>query len=338
MKKLFALLLALSLLISLASCGKAENKNTTGEVTETVETADDATIRLLAMTGPTGMGLAKLLHDNKEDGENARYEAQLVSSPDQVVGPIANGTCDIAAVPINLASTLYQRTGGGVTILCANTLGVLYMVQDGIWITHMKDLVGKTIYAPNPGSTPEYVLRYVLKENGIDPDKDVTLEFLTGGDEVAAKLASTPGAVGMLPEPKLSAFLSQNPSFNVCFNMTEEWDKVSGEGNTLIQGVFVARKDFVKEHPALVEKFLTDYKESQKAVNEDKDKGAEWIVEAGIIPKAPLAKKAIPGCNITYLDGKEMKNGVQKCLKVLFDYNPKSVGGALPADDIYYEK
>ncbi len=345
MKKLFACALALLMLLSTVSCQKESKNETLDEESKTEETkteevlTDNTTIRLLAMTGPTGMGLAELLHNQKEGSGNlCSYDAQLVSSPDQVVGPIAGGKCDIAAVPINLASTLYKRTDGNIRILCANTLGVLYMVENGETVKEVSDLRGKTVYAPNPGSTPEYVLRYVLKENGIDPDKDLTLEFLTGGDEVAAKLASTPGAIGMLPEPKLSAFLSQNQNYDICLDMTKEWDKVAGEKNTLVQGVFVARADFVKDHPALIEAFLKDYNKSQTTVNTDLDKGAELVVEAGIIPKAPLAKKAIPGANITYLEGSEMKSAVAKCLQVLFEANPASVGGTLPADDIYFVK
>ena len=331
------------MLLGLCACGNKapqENKTTEETVTETQTAApDDTVIRLLALTGPTGMGLAQLLHNNTAgSGNKCVYDASLVSSPDQVVAPLVGGNCDIAAVPINLASTLYQKTGGEVVILCANTLGVLYLVEDGNSVTDISSLKGKTIYAPNPGSTPEYVLRYVLQENGVDPDKDVTLEFLTGGDEVASKLATTPGSVGMLPEPKLSAFLSQNAAFRVCLDMTEEWNKVAGEGNTLVQGVFVARKAFVQEHPALVSAFLDDYNASQTTVNTDPEKGAEYIVEAGIIPQLPLAKKAIPGANITFLEGKEMKSAVSKCLKVLFDSNPASVGGALPADDVYYAR
>ena len=216
------------------------------------------------------------------------------------------------------------------------------MVENGQAIQDFSDLKGKTIYAPNPGSTPEYVLRYVLKENGIDPDQDVTLEFLTGGDEVAAALATAhqtgKDAVGMLPEPKLSAFLSQNTDFHVCLDMTEEWDQVAGEGNTLVQGVFVARAEFVKDHPQVVENFMEDYKASQNLVNTDPEKGAEYIVEAGIIPKAPLAKKAIPGSNITFMEGAEMKSAVSACLNVLFKANPASGGGALPDDNIYFTR
>ena len=346
MKKITALLLVLLMLLGLAACGE-EAKETetlpalTEEQTEskTEEAPDNTVIRLKALTGPTGMGLATLLHNNKEGNGNKRtYDAELVSTPDQITGPIIGSLCDIAAVPVNLAATLYQKTEGKIQIICANTLGVLYMLENGETVKSVSDLKGKTIYAPNPGSTPEYVLRYVLKENGIDPDQDVTLEFLTGGDEVAAKLATTPGAIGMLPEPKKSAFLTQNKDWRVCLDMTEEWDKVAGESNSLVQGVFIARKEFIDEHPQAVKGFLDDYNASQKNVNTADTQGIAHIVEAGILPNEGLAKKAVPGCNITFMEGEEMKAAVSKCLQVLFDANPKSVGGKLPADDIYYAR
>ncbi len=346
MKKIIALTLALLTVFGLCSCAaepvqtetkeaQTEIQTKTEEVQET--TANKTVVRLKALTGPTGLGLATLMHNEKAgSGNKGKYEIELVSSPDQITGPIVGNQCDIAAVPINLAATLYQKTGGKVQILCANTLGVLHIVEDGETIKSIADLKGKTIYAPNPGSTPEYVLRYVLKENGIDPDKDVTLEFRTGGDEVCEELIKNPGSIGMLPEPKKSAFLTQNKNFRTCLDMTEEWNKVAGEGNTLIQGVFIARKDFIDRNPEAIKDFLADYDASQNNVNTASDEAINHVVETGILPKAPLAKAALPGCNITFLAGEEMQTAVGKCLQVLFDANPKSVGGALPENDIYY--
>ena len=346
MKKITALILALLTVLGLCACAAEKAETNTAEVKTEIQTvteeekvtdANKTVVRLKALTGPTGLGLATLMHNEKAgSGNEGKYEIELVSSPDQITGPIAGNLCDVAAVPINLAATLYQKTGGKIQILCANTLGVLHIVEEGETVKSVADLKGKTIYAPNPGSTPEYVLRYVLKENGIDPDKDVKLEFVTGGDEVVEKLTKNPGSIGMLPEPKKSAFLIQNKNFRTCLDMTEEWNKVAGEGNQLVQGVFIARKEFIEKNPQAIKDFLADYNASQKHVNTSGDEGIQHVVETGILPKAPIAKAALPGCNITFMAGEEMKSAVGQCLRVLFEANPKSVGNALPGNDIYY--
>jgi len=344
MKKLLALVLSLAMLFALASCAEESTKTTspgTQPATDTKETVDSATIRLMALQGPTGMGLAELLHKDKAgSGNRADYDAELVTSAEisNIAAAITKGECDIAAVPINLASTLYAKTKGNVQVLCANTLGVLYLLENGNSVQSAKDLKNKTIYATGKGSTPEYVLRYVLKENGIDPDKDVTLTFVNDHTELASLMAANVYSIGMLPEPNVSVVLSANANFRVALDMTEEWDKVAGEGNTLVQGVFIARKAFVQEHPSLVQAFMDDYNASQKTVNTNVDLGAQYIVEAGILAKEAIAKKAIPGCNITFLEGTSMKSAVSKCLQVLYEAAPNSVGNALPTDDFYYAR
>ena len=351
MKKLLCALLVLTMLICAVSCGKAQTPAETGKSAETAtseapvkttaeeELTDTTPVRLMALQGPTGMGLASLLHNEAEgEGNRVKYTAELVTSAEitNIAAAIAKGDCDIAAVPINLASTLYKKTEGNVQVIAANTLGVLYMLENGDSVKSIQDLKGKTIYATGQGATPEYVLRYVLQENGIDPDQDVTINFVASHEELAAFLASDVYAIGMLPEPNVTAVLTKNPSFRVALDMTEEWNKVAGDGSELIQGVFIVRTAFAQEHPQVVKAFLKDYDDSQKLVNEDPAKGAEYIVEAGILPNAAVAEKAIPGCNIVCLTGEEMKAGVSKCLTVLLEAAPASVGGALPADDFYY--
>lgn len=341
MKKLTSLLLVLVMLFGLAACGAEEPKitDTQDAVTVTEEVVADKTpVRLMALQGPTGMGLASLLHNDKAgSGNKADYTAEIVTSAEisNIAAAITKGECDIAAVPINLASTLFNRTEGKVQVLCANTLGVLHILENGDSVKSIGDLKGKTIYATGQGSTPEYILRYVLKENNIDPDNDVTITFVADHTELASYLAADIYAIGMLPEPNVSAVLNANKSFRAALDMTEEWNKVTG-GSPLIQGVFIARKAFIDEHPSVVKAFMDDYNASQKAVNSNPDKGAGYIVECGIFANGEVAKKAIPGCNITFLEGSEMKTGVAKCLNVLYSAAPASVGGSLPADDFYF--
>ncbi len=356
MKRFFAAMLALLTLLTLCACAQEGEATTTEEaltlVTQETETkeetetkgevlTDKTPIRLMALKGPTGMGLSALLHNDAEgSGNKVDYEAELVNSSEisNIGAAMIKGECDIAAVPINLASTLYAKTKGQVEVLCANTLGVLYMLENGESVSSVADLKGKTIYATGKASTPEYVLRYVLKENGIDPDQDVTLNFVADHTELATFLANDFYAIGMLPEPNVSVVLASNEKFRVALDMTEEWNKVAGEDNTLIQGVFIARKAFIKDHPAVVSAFLDDYNASQNLVNTNPEQGSKYIVDVGILAKEAIAKKALPGCNITFLEGEKMKSGVKKCLEVLFEAAPNSVGNALPADDFYYAR
>jgi NitT/TauT family transport system substrate-binding protein len=342
MKKILSLILVCLLLLGLCACAE-ETPATANQTPATAQ--DNTTVRLIALQGPTGMGLASLIHnDTVGSGNKADYEVKLVTSAEiqNISAAIVKGECDIAAVPINLSSTLYNNTDGQVQVIAANTLGVLHLLENGNTIQSVADLRGKTVYATGKGNTPEYILRYVLKENGIDPDKDLTITFVADHTELSSRMAldlkNGVYSIGMLPEPNVSAVLTANADFRVALNMTEEWNKVAGSDNTLIQGVFVARKAFIEAHPKAVENFLDDYNASQTLVNSDKDQGAKLIVEAGIIPKEPIAKKAIPGCNITFLEGEPMKNGVKKCLQVLLEANPKSVGGNLPEDDFYYAR
>ena len=340
MKKILAALLALTVLLGLVACGPASPEGTAG-TEEGTATGDETTIRLMALKGPTGMGLASLLHNDKNgSGNRCDYDVELVTSAEisNIAAAITKGECDVAAVPINLASTLYAKTGGQVQVLCANTLGVLHLLENGTTVNSIADLRGKTVYATGQGSTPEYILRYVLEQNGLKPGTDLTLQFVADHTELVTYMASNIYSIGVLPEPNVSVVLSSNPSFRAALDLTEEWNKVAGADNTLIQGVFIARKAFVNEHKSLIADFLEDYNASQTLVNTDKDKGAQYIVEAQILAAEPMAKKAIPGCNITFLEGEAMKGGVKKCLQVLFDAAPASVGNALPGDDFYFAR
>ena len=228
---------------------------------------------------------------------------------------------------------LYNKTGGGISVIDINTLGVLYMVSGDEGIKTLEDLESRTVYTTGAGTTPEYVLRYLLNEKGIGDN--VNIEFKSEAAEVAALLADDPTAVGMLPQPFVTAALSQNEGLSVVLDMTEEWEKL-GNGSKLVTGVTVVRNDFLKEHPEAVEAFIKDHAADAAFVNSDVETAAEYVAEAGIIEKAPVAAKAIPYCNIVSISGQEMKTALAGYLQVLYDQDPSSVGGSLPGDDFYY--
>ena len=319
MKKLFAILLALILIVScFAGCAKEKKPDT---------------VRVATLMGPTGMGMAKLMDDAENGKAEGSYAFTVSSAPDQVAADVISGSVDIAAVPVNLASVLWNKTEGGVQVAAVNTLGVLYILENGDTVHSISDLAGKTLYATGQGATPEYVLNYLLTANGLDPATDLTIEYLSEHTELATKMSACEVVLGMLPEPNVTAVLSGNPDVRIALDLTEEWDKVSD--STLIQGCIIVSRAFAEEHPQAVETFLEEYRASVDFVNANPEDASVMIETAGIVPKAAVALKALPNCNICLITGEEMKTAVRQMLEVLYNANAKSVGGALPDEEFY---
>lgn len=322
MKRVLALALALVLVIG-AFAGCKKDKREPGEV------------RITAIAGPTGVGMVNLMQKSADGDTANEYTFNVVSDPTQAVAAITNGDADIAAVPTNLASTLYKKTEGKVQVLAVNTLGVLHILERGDGIKSIKNLKGKTIYtdAKNKGANPEYILRYLLEKNGLKPDEDVRIEFAADLD---ALMASGEAKIALVPEPKASTYLMQNKGIRRALNLTEEWDKVSDENCALMMGCVIARTEFIEKNPDAVSLFLEDYMASIGAVKSNSEAAAALCETYKIIPKAAVARQAIPNCGLVYVAGSTMKTRLSAYLKVLYDYNPAAIGGALPKDDFYY--
>lgn len=342
MKRVMSLGLSLALAISLAACSGSVSEavssaSATAEPTAAPKAeAPVTTFRIAGLKGPTTMGMVKLMSDAEAGETHQDYQVTMYGAADEVVPLLVKGDIDLAAIPANLAANLYNQTEGKVQVAAINTLGVLYVVTTGDDVKSVEDLKGKTVYSTGKGTTPEYVLNYILKENGIDPEKDLTVEYKSEATEVAAALqAADEGAIAVLPQPYVTAAQSQIEGLNVALNLTEEWNKVSTDSD-LVTGVLVASTEFIEQNEAAFEEFLKDYQASIEWVNSNTADAAELVANYGIVAKAPLAQKALPACNITYVDGAEMKTKLSGYLQVLFDQNPKAVGGAMPGDDFYY--
>ena len=261
----------------------------------------------------------------------------MATGADEILPLMVKGDLDIALIPANVASILYHKTQGGVEVIDINTLGVLYMVSGEDGLADFTDLKGKTIYLTGKGTTPDYVLQYLLNANGMSVD-DVTLEYKSEATEVASVLAEDPTAIGLLPQPFVTAACMQNDALKVIFDLNEEWNKVQGaSGSSMVTGVTVVRKEFLEENEEAVKAFMEEHKASAEAINADPATGAALAVEAQIVAKEPIAQKAIPGCNITYMDKAEMKQALSGYLDVLFHQDSQSIGGGLPESDFYYD-
>ncbi len=353
MKRFLTIMLTLSLLtLLLAGCGSAGSESSAAPA-ETANAATPAptaataptdtpapseepvTIRLGGLKGPTSIGMVKLLSDNDRGLTANRYEYTLAGSADELTPKLLQGEMDIAAVPVNLGSVLWNNTKGAVEMLAVNTLGVVYIVEKGgEQIQSAADLKGMTIYATGKGSTPEYALNYLLAQSGLDPAKDVTMEWKSEPPEVVAQMSTMDHAVAMLPQPYVTVAQTQLQGLRVAVDMTQAWDALDN-GSMFITAGLIVRRAFAEQYPQQLAAFLQEYQASTEYVNGNVPEAAVLVEQFGIV-KAAVAEKAIPACNITYIAGSEMKTALQGYLQILFDQNPKAVGGALPGDDFYY--
>ncbi|MDR0951870.1 MAG: ABC transporter substrate-binding protein [Oscillospiraceae bacterium] len=355
MKKLSLILLIAALLLTLLTgCASktaettpapepsptaAPNEPSAPESEEPSSAPEATSFRLATLKGPTTMGLVKLLQQSDAGQLSYTAESTIYGAADEISALIIGGSVDIAAVPCNLASILYNKTEGAVQVIAINNLGVLNVLELGNEISSIADLRGKTIYSTGKGTTPEYTLNAILRANGLEPGTDVNIEYKAEATEIAALLAgdtAAPGTIAVLPQPYATTVLMQNPSARIALDLTQEWTAAGLDGK-LVTGVFVVRRDFAEQNPTLISSFLTDYAASADWVNANTAEAAVLVAELGIVANPAVAQKALPNCAIVALTGSEIKTDVSSYLTVLFDQNPQSVGGALPDADFYYD-
>ncbi len=318
MKKLgIAMLIGALCLSILGGCAKQQ------QVTKTLKVA--------ALNGPTGMGMVKLMEDNKEN-----YEISFYQSADEIVGKVVSGEVDIACVPSNMGAVLYNKTSGGIKLLGVNTMGVLYIVENGKAIASLEDLKGKTIVASGKGGTPEYVLNDLLLSTGIDPEKDVDILYLANHTDVVTKVVTEEGTIALLPEPHVTIAKNKNNNLQVALDLNEQW--LQKEGGELPMGVIIAQSALANEREKDLEVFLADYKSSVDFVNEKSEEAAALIEKHGIVANKAIALAAIPNCNIVFKPAKEAKAEIETFYGVLEEVNPKAIGGTMPDEAFYYSK
>lgn len=307
--------------------------------TEEADPDNGGRISVAAMNGPTMMGLGKLYNDMKASTDSL-YTITKEGTPDAVIAGLANKTYDAACIPCNNAAIIYNNGNIGIEVVAVNTLNVLYLVQRSGTpdIVSFADLKGKTVYLPGQGSTPEYVLRYLIKMNKIE---DVNIEFESEGSLIAAgiKTAGSKYDYAVLPQPAATTAVSGAGAAREVLNLADEWRKINADAD-IVTGVLVVRKAFLKNNKETFQRFLADYLASASfmAATGNIDIAAQYVTDMQIIPPAALsvAVKALPKCGITYIDGQTMKRMVSGFLEILYNQNKNAIGGKLPGRGFYY--
>ncbi len=320
MKKILALILALTTLVTLISCGTNQPPQNPDNGSEN---NTPVTARVGYFPGTTGIGMAKMISDAPEEYTFTKY-----NGPTFITAALQAGELDIAAYPTNAVPGVYKATENGVQMLAINTLGVLYICTNGVTVQDISDLSGKTVYYPE--EAPKKVLEYVLAQNNIT---DVTLKASTLDALPGAIVSDTEVQIAILPEPKVTIAQVQankagNTNFKIALDISAEWAKVSDQ--PLVQGCVVVSKAFAEAHPDVVNDFLKKYEESILFVKDpaNLDAAAQMVVDAEILPQLPIAKQAIPRSNITFMAGDAMVTAASSFLTAF--------GVSVPGNDFFY--
>ncbi len=310
MKRILILMLALVIsIVMLASCaGSAFDEN--------------SPVAAATLAGPTGMGMVAMLDD-------PAYEIGIYTAPDLITPKIINGEVDMATIPSNLASVLYNKMQGSIQVVAVSTMGVLYILENGDTVNSLADLEGKTIYATGQGATPEYVLDMILQQNGIN----ATVEFMGAHADLANAMAAGDITLALLPEPFVSVVLAKNPDVSVKIDINEEWKKATG--TDLPMGVTIVSSELASDKAAM-KKIIADYSASVDYVNTDTNAAAADIEASAIVASAAIAKSSIPRCAISFITGQDSKDMLEAYLQLMYDADPASIGGAMPDDAFYY--
>ena len=337
--RLIALMLILSVLaLAFAACTSNSDNDGSGDTSGGTDDVQKTEVKIATLNGPITIGVLGLLEgDVTADSSNTYVYDQIYASADVFAPALLKNEINAAIIPCNAAATLHKNSGGKIQIAAVNNLGVLYILEKGNSVDSVADLRGKTIVATGMGTTPQYSLEYILRENGLTVGTDVTVEYKSEAAEVLAALKQGKADIAMLPQPAATKATKAVEGVRVALDLNAEWKKLD-ENASLVTGVLVVNTQFAKNNPDAVKELLKDYKASCDMVSTDLDKIADYVVEFGIggIDSAPLAKLAIPLCNIKYIDGADMKIAVGGYLEILYSSNPASIGGVAPTDALYY--
>ena len=311
---------------------ETESSQDEEEPEKPVESVD---VTIAGLKGPTSIGMIRLIDEKALNNESYNVEYLIEGAPNNLVGKIINGEIDIAAVPTNLASILYNKSKGEVKFLALNTLGVIYVVGTEE-VSSIEDLEGMEVSISGKGATPEFAFNYLLEQNSMT-DKTST-EYMLDHSSLAQQVIAEDTKIAVLPQPFVTQVMMNNPNVKILIDLNEEWEKATNGESILAMGGLIVNSEFAENNPEFIKDFLEEYEGSVNWVNNNHEEAGKLVEKNGVLPNAKLAEKAIPNCSIVYQDAEEAKDKVNGFLEILHGSNPASIGGSMPDENFYYKK
>ena len=323
-----------------ASSSQPDGSGQDSSADSSVPETDAPVIKFMALSGPTGVGASWLMEyysaENAYPDMPFALDSTIVTDNQEVTNALINGDADIAAVATNVAANLYAKSDGAIQVLAVNTLGVLYILEKGDTVHSIADLAGRTLYCPSntKGANPEHILNHLLQGSGVDPS-EVSIEWLTP-QEITVKMTSSDAGICMLPVPAATALMVKDSGVREAISLSDAWEDL--EDSPLPIGCVVARTEYIEKNSGEVEAFLAAYEKSIDYISDPANSAdaAALVAQYEFAPNTKVAEKAIPQCSLTFITGQEMKTTLEDYYSILFQVEPKSIGGGLPFDSFYY--
>ena len=329
-KRLLVLsLMAILILSALAACGRDSAPVAAGQ-----DGSGPLDMQIGTLNGNMGVAMAWLMEQAELGIPFDNYSFERRTAPDQLTAALLSGQVQIAALPTNVAATLYNRSEGLIQMIAISAYGVLHILENGEEINAIADLRGRTIHTTGQAANPEFILNHILEQNGLTPGVDVFVQFHQN-EALAALMAAGEIDLSMMPEPMVTSVLAQNENVRVALDMTTEWDAV-GDGSSLVMSCIVVRRDFAEAHPEAVLRFLDYFRQSVEETVANPAEAAQLIAKFEIIASPAIAERAIPGCNLTFITGADMEPTIRGYFQVLYTANPDAIGGAMPDAAFYF--
>ncbi len=293
----------------------------------------DSHFAIATLKGPSSMGMIRLIDSLSRD-PHAQLQVKIHNEPLQVRKMMIDGTADFVILPSTMAAIVYNK-GLDYRLVAVPVWGTLYLIGRDSTIRQWKDLKGKRVHVMARGMTPDILFRYLLHKSGLDPGKDLHLDYrFPTHIDLAQAVNAGQAELAVLSEPMASLILKNHRDLRRIFSFNDEWSRY--EGVRIAETAFMAKAEVLENHREMVEKLLDSYAASTAWVNSHPDSAATLIVRYGILPDSAAALAAIPRVNLTFARAESVREEVMEYFRVFYSMNPEIIGGKIPDEDFIY--